>query len=40
MLINSVVPTNVLELEHAQAQYIYIDDPRYNGNSKKICLLK
>ncbi|XP_008212677.1 protein SERAC1 [Nasonia vitripennis] len=28
VLLNSVVPTNILELEHKQAHYIYIDDPR------------
>ncbi|XP_058803275.1 protein SERAC1 [Phymastichus coffea] len=29
-ILNSVLPTNILNLEHSQAQYIYVDDPRFN----------
>ncbi|KAJ8680523.1 hypothetical protein QAD02_016310 [Eretmocerus hayati] len=29
LLVNSVIPPRVLELENVRAQYIYIDDPRY-----------
>ncbi|KAG7189606.1 hypothetical protein KM043_017290 [Ampulex compressa] len=28
-ILRSVVPTNILDLEQAHAQYIYIDDPRF-----------
>lgn len=31
ILINSVISTNVLNLENAQAQYIYVDDPKFDG---------
>lgn len=34
-IIRSVVNTKALQLEQTQAQYIYIDDPRFKGKRRK-----
>ena len=37
-ILGSAVATNVLNLEQVQAQYIYIDDPRYKGSFSRLYL--
>lgn len=34
-ILRSLLSTNVLDLEKTQAQYIYLDDPRFKCNKKQ-----